>query len=415
MRPVLLVALLMAPILGMQGTALHAAPPDARKVAPPRPVARPAARRLSDIEQRRVLSHQALDAALDGELDNALEALGLFADLPHSAQPFWNEPQLGAALANVLRVASERTAEQRFELWKTWTLPDHDRKAVRILVGLTSPNTMPEAFRPLAFVNHAAARPGQPPVVIPEAISTADLLIDAARKARRLDELADSLKKLVADKVEGAEMLAALVALARGSEVEAAPFIRAQIAHFRPRSAVAGAALVPIPRENWLLARACIERGGELQLLGEQHLQQVIEYWRRLNHIYQLPILYHDLHQSQARRAAAEGLSHPDDPGLELWHPATHASAERRNWGEVSPWWVVHDGLLASLGGREFDMLYFDYPLIGNFDFSIEALDGDWNEGNVSYAGMILEAVHGVQVPWLYPVALPEWLQLPET
>ena len=28
---------------------------------------------------------------------------------------------------------------------------------------------------------------------------------------------------------------------------------------------------------------------------------------------------------------------------------------------------------------------------------------------------MILEAVHGVQVPWLYPVGLPEWLQLPET
>ena len=134
-----------------------------------------------------------------------------------------------------------------------------------------------------------------------------------------------------------------------------------------------------------------------------------------MNHIYQLPILYHDLHQSQARRASSAGLIRPDDPGLELWHPASHANAERRNWGEVKAWWVAHEGLLASLGGREFDMLYFDYPLTGNFDFSIEALDGDWNEGNVSYAGMILEAVHGVQVPWVYPVGLPEWLQLPET
>ncbi len=407
--------LLVGQSASLDQVAPTAAQAQAKKVAPPRAVIAQPAVRGPGVEQQQILVQQALESALDGELDNALQTLGQFADLPQAPQPFWREPQLGAALANVLRLASDRTADERYELWKTWTLPNQnqDRQAVRILTGLTSPNTAPAAFRQLAWTKRSG-QPAGAAATIPDVISTADLLIDAAREAKRLDELAAALKDVAANKTERAEMLAALVALARGSDAAAAQLIREQIADRQKRRGPQ-ADVAAIPRENWLLARGCIAQGGELQLLGEQHLRQIIEYWRRLNHIYQLPILYHDLHQSQARRAAAAGLSNPADPGLELWHPASHASADRRRFGEVSPWWIAHDGIIASLGGREFDMLYFDYPLTGNFDFSIEALDGDWDEGNVSYAGMILEAVHGVQVPWLYPVGLPEWLQLPET
>lgn len=371
--------------------------------------------RQSNVQLQQQHATEALDAALDGQLDAALDALGEYADLPRSPQTFFGEPPYGAALANIVRLASRLGADERFELWKKWTLPDQDRQAVRILCGLTAPNRAPKAFRRLAFADRDPAERGRAPVAIPEVISTVDLLIDSARQAQRLDELATTLQKLVEDRIERAGALAALVSLARGSENDMTSFIRQQIDVFRKRSAAAEVGLEVTPRENWLLARACLARGGELQLLGEQHLRQIIERVRQMNLIYQLPILYHDLYQSQARRAALAGLTNPGDPGLELWHPASHAAADRRKYGELTPWWVAHDNVLASLGGYDFDLLYFDYPLAGDFDFSMEALDGDWDECSVSYAGMIFEALHGTQVPWIYAVGFPEWFVLPET
>ena len=171
MKSVRSTVFLMALLLGVAPAALRGAPPEVRK-APPRPVAR-AARRVSDLERQQMLAGQALNSALDNQFDDALEALREFADLPRSPQPFWREPQYGAALANIQRLASERTADQRFELWRKWTFPDQGRPAMRILVALRAPDTVPEAFRHLPVGNAAAARPGRargdvPPMDVPE-------------------------------------------------------------------------------------------------------------------------------------------------------------------------------------------------------------------------------------------------------
>ncbi len=79
---------------------------------------------------------------------------------------------------------------------------------MRILVGRTTAHATPKAFLQTVRWNQTqgAAKPAPP---VPAAISTADLLIDAARDAGLLEEFAGLAKNLVADDVERAEALAA--------------------------------------------------------------------------------------------------------------------------------------------------------------------------------------------------------------
>ena len=37
------------------------------------------------------------------------------------------------------------------------------------------------------------------------------------------------------------------------------------------------------------------------------------------------------------------------------------------------PWWVAHDGQVAHVGGPGHDMLYFNWPVTGDFEFSVDA------------------------------------------
>ena len=49
--------------------------------------------------------------------------------------------------------------------------------------------------------------------------------------------------------------------------------------------------------------------------------------------------------------------------------------------GGWSPnYWTAQDGLVAHLAGSDVDLLLFDYPLAGTYEFSVDAYDGPWAE-----------------------------------
>ena len=348
---------------------------------------------------------------LDNQLGEALDLLGEYADVPLQPRTFLSEYPAGAALSHVARQAAALPAEKRFVVWKRWTFPRNNQPAVRVLAVRTTTETTPPAFDSLVPWKRGVAKgAAEHPRPAGEAISTVDLLIEAARDAGRLDDLAVAVNELVAKNCERAEALAALVAIARGAGEEVLPFVRQQIADYPSRMAPAR---LPLRREDWLLARACREL-PDLQDLGEEYLNLLIQHAQQFDYIYWLPTIYHDLYRSRSRRGATAGATPARDPGLQFWHPVSHEAADRRAHGEVTPWWMLHEDLLGFLGGREFDLLYFDYPLTGDFEFTFESLDGRWEEGNACYGGLVFEALHGFMPPWIWPVGLPEWLIQPE-
>jgi hypothetical protein len=66
------------------------------------------------------------------------------------------------------------------------------------------------------------------------------------------------------------------------------------------------------------------------------------------------------------------------------------------------------------VAGPDTEVLYFDYPLVGDFDFSVDAFDGGWGEANAGFAGLAFEALHLGAATQIWPMGRHEILSRPE-
>ena len=92
----------------------------------------------------------------------------------------------------------------------------------------------------------------------------------------------------------------------------------------------------------------------------------------------QRPLLSHLMRDRAVYRVRRSGgnLVAGADPGLSLWHPGGYYFASGSQAGVWPAWWVERDGLIVHVSGPEVSPLYFDYPLSGSFEFSV---DGYWD------------------------------------
>jgi hypothetical protein len=67
-----------------------------------------------------------------------------------------------------------------------------------------------------------------------------------------------------------------------------------------------------------------------------------------------------------------------DTAGLAAWHPTNMRPGQYALSGEVRPSWVAHQGHVAHPAGSTSDVLLFDYPLTGTYDFAVDAYVGPW-------------------------------------
>jgi len=66
------------------------------------------------------------------------------------------------------------------------------------------------------------------------------------------------------------------------------------------------------------------------------------------------------------------------------------------------------------VAGPAEDFLYFDYPLAGDFEFSVDAYEDLWEEANVSFGGLVFQALHVANHTSVWPVGHHESLGLAE-
>ena len=77
------------------------------------------------------------------------------------------------------------------------------------------------------------------------------------------------------------------------------------------------------------------------------------------------------------------------DPNLKYWHMADCDSYLTHSSGSVKSSWVVHDQFVQNLSAPQDGLLYFRYPLVGDFEVSALVTEGGWSEGGFVYDGIL--------------------------
>jgi hypothetical protein len=374
------------------------------------------------------------DPAQGGDLEIALQLLGQYADQP---TPLYTDRVRGPALNYTAQFLLRQPPLRRYLLLKDWTLPTPERPTVRILSAFSVPDHLPEAFRPLRIWDRTArdrqsdddapldatirkkqqeaTGPAKATRSLPLAplVSTADLLIDAAREAGKLDELAAALEAPVAANFDKALTLSLLVAVARGDVRRTEPQVGQRVADYQIPPAGQPEARFPIAWEDYLVARACVAEPA-LRSVGERLMRQMMQHAFRYYENQWITRLHHDLMVSAAATNVASAVAPLQDPGLALWHPGADESALRRLQGAVEPFWLAHEEHVVHVAGPGAEFLYFDLPLAGEFDFSVDAFNGGWGEANVGFGGLAFEAQHGGAPTRIWPAGRHEEISLPD-
>ncbi|NOX57192.1 MAG: tetratricopeptide repeat protein, partial [Planctomycetes bacterium] len=326
-----------------------------------------------------------------GKLADALETLGGCVDVrvrtSRPAQvPSW-------VVASLLRQLAAWPAEQRYALLRSWTLPQKGRRSIRLLGGF-----VPVARPPAAFAQQAGLAAG--PCVgdldtrfgpTPGVATTAYLLIRTADELGRLDELAAEVKTLAEQNVKDAQTLPILIAVYRGRGEEVRETVRRwatavgkQIQQFeqrQKRSARTASSGELAVWPHYLIFRAA---------LHDPALHAAAD--RLASQLSRLPVS--SAYSKIARRMRADWMSASAvrrsgswstlhrAARLAWWTPCNHAKEDRALW-------VGYRGLLGCLDGTD-QMLYFRYPLAGEFDVELKAYQARGAASNLSYGAIVL-------------------------
>ena len=78
-------------------------------------------------------------------------------------------------------------------------------------------------------------------------------------------------------------------------------------------------------------------------------------------------------------------------PGLALWHPGGYYFTSGSQAGTWPGWWVESNGVVAHIPVRKSRPLYFECPLAGEFELSLDAYCGTGAEAAVQYGRIMFE------------------------
>ncbi|MBX3451493.1 MAG: DUF1583 domain-containing protein [Planctomycetaceae bacterium] len=319
------------------------------------------------------------DAAENGAFDVSLDYLGRASDTNFEN---YGRPSIKNALAaNSLSLAA-RSASDRYTQLRDWTLPAPQRETIRIVVDTVSPTVPPQAFLDLA---ERTADIDVAPLTGVGPLSNVMQLIDAAEASGSLPELCERLAPLREKKVAFADSLLALALIRAGRTEEAAPIVDELFRTRVERGKVNGNSL----RESiswvdyfvWREALNC-------PALSARAVAEFPEYSRFARSRDQLDGYPRIMNEFARHQRQAE--NRPDSiafPEFVHWFPAFTRAPRADN---VHSWWTVSEGQIAHLGGLDGGLLYFRYPVEGDFQLEIDLPQGHFHHADLGYGGVIV-------------------------
>lgn len=341
------------------------------------------------------LAELLMECASAGQAELTWELLGRLADIPRGP----SNVELGPGVLPALAALAKQPPTERYAALKRFTWPSEGRKSVRLLVAF-----VPERLAPTCFYADAPSA-GAPrsrltsdiPGVEGGVASSAEALIEAARDAGKLDELAEELKPLVAAEADNAQALATLVDLERGRLDEARPELDKVLSRARRLGGQSpNRQATPVSWADYSVARAAARR-PEVRRLAFEILDELA---RAADHTSDEALIVHlrgDRARAAAEAAGASAAAVAATPAWRHWHSAGHTTAARHSQGHPESWWTSNSTQTFHVVGPAQESLFFAYPLTGKFRISVDAFKGAWAESDVGYGGLDVEVQHASQ------------------
>lgn len=332
----------------------------------------------------------ARDQLLAGELGDALETLGEVADSPRQ---LFNIPDRNP-LALLAPLLAALPPEDRYRTLANWLLPNESRASIRMLGEFLATDRPPawlvRAARPgLTDAQAAGLPPGR-------FLTTTGMLLDAARDAGKLDELAQVIDDARAKKVKNADVLAHMIAIAGGKGKEVAPKVRALVMTVYP---LKFSSMNADTERNIEWALCLIElclADPDLRSLGESALANLVnlaaQVEKRAGGLQSIVYELLSLCRAESARSAANRLGAPDllagtDVGLQWWGAVSRLTPGKHGQGGAPGRWIEADGIVTRVPGNDSGWLMAQIPLTGSFDFSVDCYDALWTAGVLGYGG----------------------------
>lgn len=285
-------------------------------------------------------------------------------------------------LCRAARFLAVLPAAERYQRLKAWVLPAGPDARMRTAMCYAPVEFPPEFFFSDANLpERVGPAPGGDGVVC-----LVEMLLDAAVEAGTLPDLGTAAAAF-AKRCEAADTLVSLVAFALDRDPDLADRAEQIVARWDGRAvAVAGSQSAPWPA--YMLARAWM-RGTRFRQQGERLAGLLAAFARTADQRALLSHLARDQAACRVRRCG--GIPIVSEPRLALWKPGGYYFGRGVQAGTWPGWWAERDGMIVHWAGPEVSPLYFDYPLVGSFEFSAEAQCSDSGEAAVQYGRLVFE------------------------
>ncbi len=319
-------------------------------------------------------------ASVLGMTSAALDYLGRAVDFEVTQ---YGSIGFGTPLSIVIRQFRSLPAEERYAKWLEWTLPTEGRQTLRAVHEATVPTNVPQAFASKSHPYETQLRDGL--------LSNFLELVDAAKHAKRLDDLKALVEPLAASKEKSADILLALVLIAQENAEVGVPHIKSVQSSFIERMKAESTrdannrVRQPSSIADYLVYRACLQSPTFVSLY-EDHLPNFRSQMQK----YPSSALQR-VNLDWSTRVSAPATTDTDLLGNSLahWIP----SHDHQTSGVPQAWWAAYQDQVVALNGLGGGNLFYRYPISGdNFAISFDCFAGSWTGGNAGFGGVLINA-----------------------
>jgi hypothetical protein len=281
-------------------------------------------------------------------------------------------------------------AGERYQMLKDWVLlsgPGAMMRTARCYAPVEMPPEFFFSSVKLPGVHSSVARDGKSCPGSDGVVCFVEMLVGAASETGKLEELATAAEE-AAKKSDMADTLLTLDSFARNRDRDLDRQVDKVIAEWQKEAKAAGqGGLRPWPAymaaRAWMRSRTYRDKGARLAELLTDYARET----------HQQALLGHVLRDRAVCRVTGCGgtLAAIDGPELVLWHPTGCYFGQGSQMGTWPSWWVEHKGVIAHLSGPEVSTLYFDYPLAGTFELTVDGQCDVSGDAAVQYGRMLFE------------------------